>query len=497
MPRRPDPLVLAVDIGTSSVRTALFDEKAKALPGSSASQVYRVQHSPEHGAELDPQVLLRAVRKCLGQTRCLMRHPINVVAGSGFWHSLLGLDRAGKPLTPILTWADARSVEDAARLRGTLDERTIQQRTGCMLRASFWPAKLLWLRRTQTRLFRRVARWVSPAEWLFEQIFAIRACSHSMASATGLYDFGRRDWDPELLAICSLKRSQLGLLSDEIKTDDLIIYPAIGDGAASNLGSGASSDRVVGINVGTSAAIRVIPSKEAPLPFGFFRFVVDQERSLLGGAISNAGSLRDWCLRELRLSNDERILEGILRRSNGASAGLTILPFWVSERAPTWPENRDGAIYGLTQATTAGDLLHASTAAVFCRLGSILTQLESAIGRAKKIVVSGGVLQSPATLQILADSLGRNLEVCSEREASLRGAAVHALQKFGKVVPPPRPGKTIRPRKRNAAKAREMRARQDRLEQLLCGWEEQAAAELGLTTDQPIPATTVALDPEP
>ena len=130
MPRRLDPAVLAIDIGTSSVRTALFDENAKLIPRSNASHIYRVRHSAEHGAELDPQVLLRATGKCLRQTRGLTKSPVNVVGGSGFWHSLLALDRAGKPLTPIFTWADARCAEDAARLRATFDERVIQQRTG-------------------------------------------------------------------------------------------------------------------------------------------------------------------------------------------------------------------------------------------------------------------------------------------------------------------------------------------------------------------------------
>ena len=315
MSRPLEPLVLALDIGTSSVRSALFDGKGREKRQSRAREKYRVQHSADHGAELDPQVLLRATRKCLRQTRGLTKSPVNAVGGSGFWHSLLGLDRDGKPLTPIFTWADARCVEDAARLRATFDEHAIQQRTGCMLRASFWPAKLLWLRRTRPRLFRRTARWVSPAEWIFEQIFAVRACSHSMASGTGLYDFARSDWDAELIEASCLTRSQLGILRDKVNTDDLTVYPAIGDGAASNLGSGASTRGVVAINVGTSAAVRTIPSSDAPLPFGLFRFVVDQKRSLLGGAVSNAGDLRAWCLRELRLPNDERALEKILRQA--------------------------------------------------------------------------------------------------------------------------------------------------------------------------------------
>lgn len=470
MSRPLEPLVLALDIGTSSVRSALFDGKGREKRHSRAREKYRVQHSADHGAELDPRVLLRAARKCLRQTRGLTKTPIAAVGGSGFWHSLLGLDRDGQPLTPIFTWADARCIEDAARLREKLDEREVQQRTGCMLRASFWPAKLRWLRRTRAPLFRRVSRWVSPAEWIFERIFGVRACSHSMASGTGLYNFARRDWDEELIEVCRLTRAQLGVLRDNVPADGLTVFSAIGDGAASNLGSGASRPGIVAINVGTSAAVRAIPSRDAPLPFGLFRFVVDQERSLLGGAVSNAGNLRAWCLRELRLPNDERSLEKILRRPGAASLCLTILPFWVKERAPTWPEHLDGIIHGLTQASSAADLLCAATAAVCHRLAEILNQLENAIGQAKKIVVSGGIVQSPASLQILADSLGRNLYPCRDQEASLRGAAVHALEQLGRKLPALKCSKRIRHRPAQAIQAREQRARQEDFENLLSSW---------------------------
>src|SRR5213079_428189 len=95
--RRPEPSVLAIDIGTSSVRSALFDETARRLPETSASEVYELRHSVEHGAELEPHVLLRATKRCLRKTCGLTKSSIPIIAGSGFWHSLLGLDRAGKP----------------------------------------------------------------------------------------------------------------------------------------------------------------------------------------------------------------------------------------------------------------------------------------------------------------------------------------------------------------------------------------------------------------
>jgi gluconokinase len=462
------PIVLALDLGTSSVRTALFDDAGQAVRGSLASRSYHVHYLSAQGAELDPMVLLRATKACLRQTHSHAKaDSIGLVAGSGFWHSLLALDHAAKPLTPIYTWADARGTDDAASLRRQLDERTVHQRTGCMLRASFWPAKLAWLRRTQPRLFCRVARWVSPAEWIFEQIFSVRACSHSMASGTGLYDSLRYDWDDELLSAIGLERSQLNPLSDKVEATGRTFFSPIGDGAAGNLGSGASKSRLVALNIGTSAALRAILRGHAPLPFGLFRFVVDEKRLLLGGAVSNAGNLRAWCLRELRLPNDRYSLEKILRRSASALENLTILPFLVSERAPTWPEHLAGAIYGLTQATTAADLLQAATAAVGHRLAQILAQLETVTGRAGKIIVSGGVLQSPATLKILADSLGRDLEVCAEQETSLRGAAVHALEKSGRKIQPLKFKRRIPHDRSTAFRNRQRGIRQEYLETLL------------------------------
>src|SRR5262245_17962358 len=129
--------VLAIDLGTSSVRSALFDSAAEMIPNSIASRPYQVTHSVTHSAELDPAAVLRATQHCLRQTHaCLTKQKVLAIAASGFWHSLLGLDQNRCPLTPIYTWADSRGEEDAARLREQFSERALQRRTGCMLRST-------------------------------------------------------------------------------------------------------------------------------------------------------------------------------------------------------------------------------------------------------------------------------------------------------------------------------------------------------------------------
>ncbi|MEY2520375.1 MAG: gluconokinase [Verrucomicrobiota bacterium] len=450
-----------MDIGSSSTRSAFFDEKGRVLPMTHASREYAVHYSADGGAELSPALLRRAVQACLRETlrarrdaSVLRNVPIVAAGGSAFWHSLLGLDQKGRPITPVFTWADSRCTPDAAQLRIELDERKIHARTGCMLRASFWPAKLRWLRRTRARLFHRVTRWVSPAEWIYEELFGVAGCNPSMASGTGLYDLRGERWDGALCAAGGIDLSQLGALSEVADARELVfpelcdlnVFTAIGDGAAGNLGCGADTAGRIAINIGTSAAVRLVcqGNRARSTPFGLFRYVVDHDRTVLGGAVSNAGNLRKWCLRELRLDDtllDEKKASG---RSAAANDEIVVLPFWVSERAPTWPEDLQGAIVGLSQASSAAEILRCTTCAVYYRLAEILDLIERATGPTKAIIVSGGILRSTPSLCLLADALGRDLLISPEAEASLRGAAVYVLKKLGHNAAPLRKARIVR-----------------------------------------------------
>ena len=469
-------LVLAFDIGTSSTRTALFDNHGQLLLKSSSAVKYSVTYGDDGRAELSPAILLQAAKRAYNQTlnahrspRTAKQLPIRATDASSFWHGLLGLDRKLRPLTPVFTWADSRAALDARRLREQHDERVIQQRTGCMLRSTFWPAKLLWLRRVQPKLFRRVAYWVSPSDWIFHQLFGELQTSPSMASATGLYAIRQRNWDGEIMDACGIEPANLPRVAGQLGTlprSSTIVFCPIGDGAAGNLGSGCDRPHVAAINIGTSAAVRVIELRsktKSNLPFGLFRYVVDHNRYVTGGAVSNAGNLRQWCLRELRLEKPEQALV----RRDAAADLLTVLPFWVEERAPTWPEGLPGVLHGLNQSTTAAQISRAAATAVYYRLGQILVELENSFGHFRRIVVSGGILQSPASLKLLADAIGRDIEAATEQEASLRGAAVHALNQLGIQVERSRPRKAVKCNRALATKHRKRRKRQIRLEKIL------------------------------
>ena len=482
------PLILSIDIGTSSLRTALFDARAQRFVPTTAQQAYPLRVTPDGGAELSPALLHQTLFRCLTKTlrtyrndRALCSRPIVAVGTSCFWHSLLGVDTNGRALTPIYTWADSRCHKDAARLRVEFSERALHARTGCMLRSSYWPAKLFWLRRTQPRLFARVTTWMSPAEWLHRELCGEAVCSYAMASGTGLFNPSTLQWDGGLLRRCHISPARLNALAEgplvlsthwQRKFPELrnaLWFPAIGDGAAGNLGSGATRPGLAALNCGTSAAVRVVQRVKRPrAPFGLFCYRVDAARAVIGGAVSNAGNLRAWCLHQLNLPDDPAVLERALAGRPSPTHGLTVLPFWAGERAPTWPEDLRGTIVGLTHSTSALDIYQATREAVFQRLAQIAELLP-----AKKFVISGGIQRSPADMQRLADVLGCSVIVCDEPEASLRGAAIFALEKLGVKVPTPRAGRLIHPRLRFSRQYTGARQRQQRLEKLLIGFAER------------------------
>jgi gluconokinase len=440
------PRVLALDVGSSSVRAWVYDETATPVPDAGAKRRYRL----EPGGVLDPDRLLRDALAVLHEVGGEHAGPEHLVAASCFWHSLLAVDGAGRPLTPLMTWRDVRSAVHAEELTAQVDAAGVLARTGCPVHASFWPAKLRWLAAEEPQAFRDADRFVGFADWLLWHETGELRTSVSMASGTGLWtDDG---WDDELLRLVGLDEARLPPVSDDQVG---AWYPAFGDGACSNLGSGCTTAERAALNVGTSAAVRIVTESSAPPPPGLFRYRVDARRSLVGGSLSTGGNLHRWLEEMLRLPQARE-----LASRPPAGHGLTFVPLLAGERAPGWDATRRGAISGLTFETTALDVLQAGLEGVALELRRV-TDLLPAVD---EIVVSGGTLvDKPDWLQIVADVLERPLAVSAEPEASARGAAVAVLERLGLEPPPPPVSRVATPRRDRAEAYRSAMERHLRL----------------------------------
>jgi gluconokinase len=439
--------VLALDVGTSSCRASLYDLEARPLEHRVAQIMYAPRVTPEGGAELDPNVLFDQVCATIDQVLADGSPLIVAVATTTFWHSLLGVDAGGQPLTPVTLWLDARSRGEIPALRQRLDERAVHARTGCVLHWSYWPAKLRWLRRAQPAVFGKVQRWISFAELLLERLTGQAQLSVSMASGTGLLDVHRCDWDAEVLDAAGVGREQLGRIVPRRETattrrwsalEGVPWLPSVGDGASSNLGAGCASGDRMAVMIGTSGAERVVwaPDGQFDVPWGAWCYRVDERRVVMGGALNDGGSLFDWLRAALRLPSLE-IAEAEVAALEPDGHGLTVLPFWGGERSPGWADDASGAITGLRLHTQPVEILRACMEAVALRFGEIDRGLSQALPGARDVVATGGaLLHSPAWMQILADVLGRPVLASAEPQASSRGAALLALETLGLLEVP-------------------------------------------------------------
>jgi len=489
--------VLALDVGTSSSRASLYDAAGERIPEVEAQIAYAPRTTADGGAELDPEALFedlaRAIDQVVAGSRAVRqgeaRGRVIAVSASTFWHSLMGVDADGRALTPIYLWMDARSRDDAVALQHAFDQQAVHDRTGCLLHWSYWPAKLRWLRRTHPEVWGQVKRWMSFAEYAHQRLTGQATISVSMASGTGLYDQHRCDWDPELLNAVGVERSQLGRLVS-LRGDDSKLersyaerwpelarqpwFPAVGDGAASNLGAGCATRDRFAVMIGTSAAERVVwrPSGRFSIPRQVWCYRVDEERVVMGGAMNDGGSLIEWLEQTLQLGSLSAA-EVEAGRLEPDAHGLTILPLWGGERSPGWAPDARGAIVGLRLHHRPADILRAALEAIAYRFGEIDNGLREVVPESTEVVATGGaLLHAPVWLQIMADVLGRPVTASAEPQASSRGVALLAFEALDRLERPieavvPQAQAIYQPLAGHAERYRAAAARQRRLYEVL------------------------------
>src|SRR5882757_5391483 len=117
--------IVAIDVGSSSVRAILHDARARPVPGVEIHIAHGPRVRPDGTAELDADTLValvaRAVSGVLALAGPARSKRIAAVGLSTFWHGLVVADEAARPLTPVFLWSDSRSAEATAKLRKRLD----------------------------------------------------------------------------------------------------------------------------------------------------------------------------------------------------------------------------------------------------------------------------------------------------------------------------------------------------------------------------------------
>ena len=444
------PLILSIDIGTSAVKILLFDHRGRAIEGVQCRSRMAVRTSTGGASEIDPDTLLEVVWQGIDtvlEKAGALAQKIAGVACCTLVGNVMGLDRSGKALTPIYTYADTRAEAAVDWLKTRYDEKACHHRTGCHFHSSYLPARFHWLGQTRPELMRQADRWLSIGEYLELRLFGQSSISYSVASWSGLLDRRQLVWDEQLLQDLPVDVSQLSPLVDldfpkrglqrefAMRWPQLARlpwFPACGDGAAANVGSGCTDPSRVALTMGTTSALRAVVDRDVQeIPEGLWCYLVDRRRSLPGGALSEGGSLFSWMRNTFTIQNPDSLEQTFrVRQPNGH--GLTLLPFLSGERSPGWQGRARATIHGISMATTPLDIIQAGMEAVAYRIALVFQRLTQLLPQAVQITGGGGALRgSPAWTQIISDVMNRTIAVADIPEASARGAALLAFEALG------------------------------------------------------------------
>ncbi len=467
------PLILTLDIGTSSTRAALYNRHAQVIEGCLAQRTYQMQTTSNGGAVFDPDELFNNVVEVIDQILHLagpLTNQIGAVAFDTLVTNIMGVNKAGQPVTPVFTYADTRNAVDAQHFRDEFGEdeiAKIHNRTGCLVHSAYLPARFRWLARTRPDLMETAAHWASIGEYLFRRLFGRWQVSYSVAAWTGLLNRHNLAWDQVWLTHLSIDESLLSPLGDVNQPltglqsewaqrwpalKEVPWYPAIGDGAAANIGSGCGNPARIALTIGTSGAMRVVlPPDLDTVPAGLWLYRVDKRRALLGGATTEGGNLFAWLKNTLQLPSSQAEVERELANMPPTGHGLSILPFIAGERAPGWRDDARASLIGFNLNTRPIDILRAGLESVAYRFALIygLIAPHLPVDNHQIIASGGGVLNSPAWLQIMTDVLGQPVITLAEKEATSRGVALLALESLDIIEDTttlsPATGKTYEP----------------------------------------------------
>ena len=429
---------LAIDVGSTTIRTALVDEAGQVSP---VHQQRLTVRSPSPGeVELDPAEIARLSLELAEVTlneggRC------DVVGITNQRATTIVFDpTTSQAVGPALGWQDLRTVLDCLVL----------QSNGVRLAPNQSATKIKWLvdqsgRAPRDLRFATIETWIA---WHLTQGSTF-ATDRSNASVNGLVNRTVDGWDERVLSLLDLDEVMLAGLVDTMGTFGTAsalsgsppITALVGDQPASLFGQSCVRSGAK-ITFGTGAMLDMIHGNEPPetlnrFASGCYPTVVRSHDDAVTwgveGIILSAGSCVEWLV-ELGLLSDPRESEAVAR-SVTSSDGVSFVPAFSGLATPQWDFGARGAFFGLTRGSSRAHLVRSVLEGVAQRGADLIDAAEDEINTSlPELRVDGGMSANRFFVQRLADFSGRAVAVSSEREATTRGAGLMALVAAGHLT---------------------------------------------------------------
>ncbi len=429
---------IGIDVGTSAVKAVLVDKTQEIV---AEADVALATSRPHRGwSEQHPDLWWQAVEHVLGQFH--QRHAaamarVGAIGLSGQMHGAVMLDAAMTPLRPAILWNDSRSGAEAEALAQRFPD--LSRETGVMPMSGLTAPKLDWLARHEPALRANLAMLMLPKDYVRLKLTGDCVTDMSDAAGTWLLDEAQRAWSPTALGALNISQRQLPRLVEgseaagAVRADlaarfglrpGVIVAGGAGDAAAGAVGIGAINDGDAFLSLGTSGQLFVTTSSFRPAPqlmVHAFCHALPGRWLQMGAMLSAASSLA--------FASDlfgTEVTALLAEAEKASPAGpLLFLPYLTGERTPHNDPDARGVLFGLTPATSRGDVVRAIMEGVAFSFADARDCLARSGTTITEAGVIGGGARSPLWLQILSDVLDVPLV---RYDASARGPAFGAAR---------------------------------------------------------------------
>lgn len=435
-------LYAGVDLGTSSVKLILCDEKGNIV--NTVTKEYPLSIPKEGWSEQDPEdwyeSTVEGLRELVGSRGAELR----ALSFGGQMHGLVMLDGEDRVLRPAILWNDGRSAEECDYLNTSIGRERLTEWTGNIAFPGFTAPKILWVKKHEPELFARCCRIMLPKDYLNYRLSGEFVTEPSDASGMLLFDVKNGCWSREMLDICGITADMLpevrrsydnvGTLkkeiADELGAGKVTVAPGAGDNAAAAIGMGVVGAGKCSVSVGTSGTVFMTSDK----------FTVDSKNALhsfahgdggyhLMGCVLSAASCNKWWMEDL-LNTDNYGAEQENITGLGEN-GVFFLPYLMGERSPHNDPYARGVFAGMSLDTSRADMTQAVLEGVAYALRDCVEAARCQGLEISEACLCGGGAKSPLWRKILANVLRMklNIPVCGEGPAY--GAAILAMVAAG------------------------------------------------------------------
>jgi len=364
---------LGIDVGTTSIKGLVVDEKGKLLDNYSYPLKMNI---PKPGwAEQDPNMWWEGVLEILKNVS--LKHSISAIGFSGQMHSLVCLDKNYEVIRPAILWCDQRTTPQCKKATELLGgEKNVIEKIGNPFLEGFTFPKILWVKENEPDNFKKIKKILLPKDYIIFKLTGNLGIDYSDASGTACFNINKSTWDEEVLEKFGIDINIMpdiyasyetrGQLRPELKSQlgwtNCKIVSGGADNAAAAFGIGISRKGESMVSIGTSGTVLTITDNKKPDLEGkihYFNHVLENEYYYMGVMLSAANTLNLVRDNFFPHSNWDEIEERINKSVPGAN-GIIFLPYLNGERTPHRDPNARGVIFGLSSINTENDVLRAT-----------------------------------------------------------------------------------------------------------------------------------------